>query len=140
MQAELGEDGLLRGTPCYPGVVEGRAVVLQDPGGGARLDNDILVTPRTDPGWVPLFPTIAGLLVERGSPLSHSAVVAREMGIPTVVGLRGLTALVKDGQRVRMDGGAGWVKHIETRPPKDETPVAIQDDSEAEAPAAAGEE
>ncbi len=113
--AELDDDGMLRGTPCYPGVVEGDVVVLQDPGAGARLDGDILVTPRTDPGWVPLFPSISGLLVERGSPLSHSAVVAREMGIPTVVGLRGLTALIHDGQRVRMDGGAGTVKPLPPR-------------------------
>jgi phosphohistidine swiveling domain-containing protein len=110
--AALDDDGMLRGTPCYPGVVEGPAVLLEAPGAGARLDGEILVTPRTDPGWVPLFPSISGLLVERGSPLSHSAVVAREMGIPTVVGLRGLTDLVEDGQRVRMDGGAGTVKPL----------------------------
>ena len=114
-KAELDDDGVLRGTPCYPGIVEGPVVVLADPGAGARLDGDILVTPRTDPGWVPLFPSISGLLVERGSPLSHSAVVAREMGIPTVVGLRGLTALFEDGQRVRMDGGAGTVKPLAPR-------------------------
>ncbi len=113
--AALDDDGVMRGTPCYPGVVEGPVVSLVAPTGGARLDGDILVTPRTDPGWVPLFPSISGLLVERGSPLSHSAVVAREMGIPTVVGLRGLTALIKDGDRVRMDGGAGTVKPLQDR-------------------------
>ena len=116
-KATLDDDGMLRGTPCYPGVVEGEVVVLQDPGAGARLDDDILVTPRTDPGWVPLFPSISGLLVERGSPLSHSAVVAREMGIPTVVGVRGLTALIHDGVRVRMDGAAGTVKPLPPRKP-----------------------
>jgi phosphohistidine swiveling domain-containing protein len=114
-EAELDDDGMLRGTPCYPGLVEGEVRVLTSPGSGARLDGDILVTPRTDPGWVPLFPSISGLLVERGSPLSHSAVVAREMGIPTVVGLRGLTSLIQDGQRVRMDGGAGTVKPLPPR-------------------------
>jgi pyruvate,water dikinase len=113
--AALDDDGMLRGTPCYPGTVEGQVVLLRDPGAGARLDGDILVTPRTDPGWVPLFPSISGLLVERGSPLSHSAVVAREMGIPTVVGLRGLTTLIQDGQRVRMDGAAGTVKPLPPR-------------------------
>jgi phosphohistidine swiveling domain-containing protein len=121
-KAELDEDGMLRGTPCYPGLVEGEVRVLTSPGAGARLDGDILVTPRTDPGWVPLFPSISGLLVERGSPLSHSAVVAREMGIPTVVGLRGLTSLIQDGQRVRMDGGAGTVKPLPPRARPSEKP------------------
>jgi len=122
-RVELSEDGMLRGTPCYPGLVEGEVVVLESPGAGARLDGDILVAPRTDPGWVPLFPSISGLLVERGSPLSHSAVVAREMGIPTVVGLRGLTALIKDGDRVRMDGAAGTVKPLPPRKALEEDPA-----------------
>jgi len=107
--AALDEDGLLCGTPCYPGLVQGPAAVLFDPGEGARLDGQILVTPRTDPGWVPLFPSVSGLLVERGSALSHSAVVARELGIPAIVGLRGLTQLVQDGQLLKMDGSAGTV-------------------------------
>jgi phosphohistidine swiveling domain-containing protein len=132
IRATTGDDGMLRGTPCYPGVVEGQAVVLRDPGGGARLDGDILVAPRTDPGWVPLFPSISGLLVERGSPLSHSAVVAREMGIPTVVGIRGLTSLIQDGQRLRMDGGAGTVKPLPPRAPLGD---AIGDDSAQPPPA-----
>ncbi len=112
-QPPAAEDGLLRGTACYPGRVEGPALVLDDPSQGARLDGQILVAARTDPGWVPLFPSISGLLVERGSPLSHSAVVARELGIPTVVGIRGLCAAVSPGQRLRMDGGAGTVRLLE---------------------------
>ena len=106
--AEL-QDGVLSGIPCCPGQVEGPVRVLENPSEGGRLSGEILVAERTDPGWVPLYPSVSGILVERGSVLSHSAVVARELGIPTVVGLRGLTALVGDGDRVRMDGGAGTV-------------------------------
>ena len=83
--------------------------VLRSPA-EARLDGEILVAERTDPGWVPLYPSASGLLVERGSILSHSAIVAREMGLPTIVGLVGLTARVATGDRVRMDGAAGTVE------------------------------
>ena len=102
-------DGVLRGVGCSPGVVEGPVKVLRSPA-EARLDGEILVAERTDPGWVPLFPSASGLLVERGSILSHSAIVAREMGLPTIVGLVGLTARVATGDRVRMDGAAGTVE------------------------------
>jgi pyruvate,water dikinase len=71
---------------------------------------EILVAQRTDPGWVTMFPAFRGILIERGSVLSHSAIVAREMGIPTIVGVTGLTARVRTGQRVRMDGGKGTVE------------------------------
>ncbi len=105
-------DGVLSGIPCCPGVVEGPVRVLEDPSMGGRLSGEILVAERTDPGWVPLYPSVSGILVERGSVLSHSAVVARELGIPTVVGLRGLTAFIRDGDWVRMDGGAGTVEQL----------------------------
>ena len=74
------------------------------------LAGEILVAERTDPGWVPLFPAASGLLVERGSVLSHSAIVAREMGLPTIVGIAGLTAAVADGAEIEMDGAAGTVR------------------------------
>lgn len=67
---------------------------------------------RTDPGWAPLFPTASGLIVERGSTLSHSAVVARELGIPTVVGIPGVTRILRNGERVRLDGSAGLVQRL----------------------------
>ena len=67
---------------------------------------------RTDPGWVMLFPLASGLVVERGSLLSHSAIVAREMGIPTVVGLEGATAWLQTGDAVLVDGHAGCVRKI----------------------------
>ncbi len=85
-------------------------IVISDPRDDVRLEGEILVAERTDPGWVPLYPAVSGLLIERGSILSHSAVVAREMGIPTIVGITGLIATLESGQHVTMDGSAGTVK------------------------------
>ncbi len=104
--------GGLVGTGACPGIVTGPVIVLADPHEGASLNGEILVAFRTDPGWVPLYPAISGLLVERGSLLSHSAVVARELGLPTIIGIKGLTAALKTGDRVRMDGAAGTVEPI----------------------------
>ena len=105
----------LRGIGCYPGVVEARARVILSPDEEEDLsvDGQILTTMRTDPGWAPLFPTCGGLLIERGSTLSHSAVIARELGIPAVVGVRDLLAIVRDGERLRLDGAAGVVKRLD---------------------------
>ncbi len=108
--AAMSEPGLLRGTGCCPGVVTGPVKVLRTPSEDARLDGEILVAERTDPGWVPLYPSVSGLLIERGSILSHSAIVAREMGIPTIVGIAGLVSTLQTGQVVTMDGGAGIVR------------------------------
>ncbi len=108
----LPTDGKLRGIGCSPGVIEGPVRVLASPSDDLSLKKEILVAERTDPGWVPLYPAVSGILIERGSILSHSAVVAREMGIPTIVGITGLMKLVKDGDRVRMDGTAGTVERV----------------------------
>jgi len=101
---------VLHGRPCGPGVVEGVARVVSGPSDDLSLDGEILIASRTDPGWIPLYPAISGLAVERGGLLSHSAVVAREMGIPTVVGVDGLLAQVRSGMRVRLDGAAGTLE------------------------------
>ncbi|MDP8247303.1 MAG: phosphoenolpyruvate synthase [Candidatus Tritonobacter lacicola] len=105
-------DGVLRGTGCCPGEVTGPVKVLRTPRDDMRLSGEILVAERTDPGWVPLYPSVSGLLIERGSILSHSAIVAREMGIPTIVGIPGLMAAVTTGQTVRMNGAAGTVEVV----------------------------
>jgi pyruvate,water dikinase len=105
-------DGVLRGTGCCPGIVTGPVKVLRTPNEDAKLDGEILVAERTDPGWVPLYPAVSGLLIERGSILSHSAIVAREMGIPTIVGIAGLVETLKTGQVVTMDGAAGTVRPV----------------------------
>jgi pyruvate,water dikinase len=102
-------EGVLQGIGCCPGSVTGPVKVLRSPAEDARLSGEILVAERTDPGWVPLYPAISGLLIERGSILSHSAIVAREMGIPTIVGIPGLTAALETGDFVTMDGAAGTV-------------------------------
>ena len=102
---------IFRGTPCSPGVAEGVIRVARSFQEALGLNGDILVTERADPGWVPLFPTCSGLIIERGSLLSHSAVVARELGIPTIVGVNGKPMQrLKSGQRVRMDAGKGEVR------------------------------
>ena len=103
-------EGALTGLGAYPGIVESPAIVLMTPDPTVRLDGQILVTRQTDPGWVLLFHGISGLVVERGSMLSHSAIVAREMRIPTVVGVAGAPTRITTGDRLRLDGGAGTVE------------------------------
>jgi rifampicin phosphotransferase len=103
-------DGKLRGIGCCPGLVTGPVKIVDGGDNDIRLCGEILVAERTDPGWVPLYPAVSGILIERGSILSHSAVVAREMGIPTIVGITGLVNALTTGQKVRMDGRAGTVE------------------------------
>jgi pyruvate,water dikinase len=102
----------ISGIGCCPGVVERPARVVHSPDAGVTLDGDIMVCTRTDPGWVPLFPSCGGLLVERGSLLSHSAIVAREFGIPAIVGIPGLMQWARDGEPLRMDGSSGVVERL----------------------------
>ena len=102
-----------KGIGCCPGVVRGKARVILDPRHAVIEPGEILVAPRTDPGWIMLFPSAAGLLVEHGSLLSHSAIVAREMGIPAVVSVEGLTAWLRSGDVVELDGGSGCVSRLE---------------------------
>jgi pyruvate,water dikinase len=99
----------LHGTGCCSGIVRGKARVVQSANGINDLGGDILVAERTDPGWVFLYPSASGILVERGSPLSHSAIVAREMGKPIIVNIPSLTTYVKTGDEVEMDGAHGTV-------------------------------
>ena len=101
------------GTGCYPGLVRGKVRVVRDPREAELHPGEILVAERTDPGWVMLFPAASGLLVERGSLLSHSAIVARELGIPAVVSIAGLTQWLVTGDVVEMDGRAGTVRRLE---------------------------
>lgn len=108
------QDGrVLRGTGCWPGIVEGDIQVVLSPTDDLSVSGKILTTMRTDPGWGPLFPSVKGLLIERGSTLSHSAVLSRELGIPAVVGVPGLMATIRSGERVRLDGGAGVVERLD---------------------------
>jgi rifampicin phosphotransferase len=102
-----------QGIGCCPGIVRGRVRVVRDPRGAELQQGEILVAERTDPGWIMLFPAAAGLLVEHGSLLSHSAIVAREMGIPAVVALSGVTSWLQSGDWVEMDGRSGSVRKIQ---------------------------
>lgn len=108
-------EGDLKGIGCCPGVVEGRVRKVLDPSTVGSLDGDILVTSSTDPGWVTLFPSCSAILVERGSLLSHSAIVSREMGIPCIVSVPGLLRTLGTGDLVRMDGSTGVIQLIEKR-------------------------
>ena len=113
LQSSLPSDGeTLHGTGCCSGQVRAPARVVKSVDGAGSLGGDILVAERTDPGWIFLFPSASGILVERGSPLSHSAIVAREMGKPIIVNIPGLTLRVKTGDELHMDGGQGSVRLI----------------------------
>jgi phosphohistidine swiveling domain-containing protein len=101
-----------QGLGCSPGVVRGMVRVITDPRSATLHSGEILVAERTDPGWILLFPAAAGLIVERGSLLSHSAIVARELGIPAVVSLPGATRWLLDGEWVELDGGRGLVTKV----------------------------
>ncbi len=101
-----------QGTGCCAGVVRGIVRVVRDPHAATLRSGEILVAEFTDPGWVTLFSRAAGLLVERGSLLSHSAIVAREMGIPAIVSLPGITSWLKDGEYVEMNGATGRVTRL----------------------------
>jgi rifampicin phosphotransferase len=102
----------LNGIGCCPGIVRAPVRLVRDPRDAGELSGRILVAERTDPGWTLLFPAAQGLLVERGSLLSHSAIVAREVGLPCVVSIPGLMGTLRDGEIVEMDGTTGVVRRV----------------------------
>jgi pyruvate,water dikinase len=100
----------LRGTPCSTGTVEGFVRIAHNLLEAEEVDGEILVVQRTDPGWVPLYPACKGLLVAQGSLLSHTSAAARELGLPTIVGMGGeLLQRLQTGMHVRMNGNTGEV-------------------------------
>ncbi len=103
----------LQGTACCPGKVKAKVRVVHRPDEIEALDGEILVTTSTDPGWVILFPSAAGILVARGSLLSHAAIVSREMGVPCIVGIEGLMSSLHTGDEVLMDGRTGEISVLE---------------------------
>ena len=107
--AQTTQGDSLRGTGCCRGRVRGPVRVITDPRGAELKAGEIMVARFTDPGWITLFANAAGILIERGSLLSHSAIVARELNIPAIVGLTGVTRWLKTGDIVNMDGGTGVV-------------------------------
>jgi rifampicin phosphotransferase len=102
-------DGGIRGTPASPGIARGIARVILSPVGARLEPGEVLVAPSTDPGWTPLFLTAGALVMEMGGMMSHGAVVAREYGIPAVVGVPDATGRIATGEHVTVDGSAGTV-------------------------------
>ena len=98
-----------QGTGCSAGKVEARARVVRDPRTESLEPGEILVARNTDPGWIAVFANASAIVVERGSLLSHSAIVARELGIPCVVGVKGVLEWVKSGEVLAVDGSTGSV-------------------------------
>ncbi|WP_292388190.1 phosphoenolpyruvate synthase [Methanosarcina sp. UBA5] len=102
--------GALIGTPVSAGVAEGYVKVILKPEAAKLNKGDVLVAPFTDPGWTPLFYSVEALVVEIGGMMTHGSVIAREYGIPAVVGIENATKILKDGQYVRVDGTRGFVQ------------------------------
>lgn len=101
------------GLPVSSGIIEGRARVILNMEDADLEDGDILVTTFTDPGWTPLFVCIKGLVTQVGGLMTHGAVIAREYGLPAVVGVENATKLIKDGQRIRVNGTEGYVEILQ---------------------------
>jgi pyruvate,water dikinase len=116
--------GALPGSPVSAGIVEGIAKVILDPQAELLSPGEILIAPFTDPGWTPLFINAAGLVMETGGLMTHGSVVAREYGIPAVVAVIDATKKIKSGQRIRVNGSAGYVEILEAAEAEDARSVA----------------
>lgn len=104
---------VLQGMPLSPGSYEGQIRVVFDPSNSKLQEGEIMVTESTNPAWTPLFITAKGLIMEYGGPVSHGGIVAREYGIPAVVGISSATSVLQDGQRVRINGETGTVEILD---------------------------
>jgi pyruvate,water dikinase len=108
----VGNEMERRGTGCSAGKVTAKARIIRDPRKEALDKGDILVARHTDPGWIAVFSNASAIVVERGSLLSHSAIVARELGIPCVVALKGAMDWIQDGEAIEVDGASGLVRRL----------------------------
>lgn len=105
---------ILKGTTACGGKIKGRATVLRDVAEAAKLEaGDVLITTQTDPGWAHVFFLIKGLVIERGGMLSHGAILAREFGIPAVVGIRNATDLIPQHAKIYLDADRGRVQVLD---------------------------
>ncbi|WP_314391413.1 PEP/pyruvate-binding domain-containing protein [Leptotrichia shahii] len=106
------DENTLQGTGCSKGIVKGKVKIVLNPMTTQVEDGDIIITKSTDPSWVMVFPLLKGLIVEKGSLLSHSAIISREMNIPAIVGVQGATSILKTGDMVQFDGSTGIIKKL----------------------------
>ncbi len=113
MASKNTDPGSFSGSPVSPGVVEGSVRVVFDPRTANLLPGEIMVCPGTDPSWTPLFLTAGGLIMEVGGMMTHGGVVAREYGIPAIVGVTDATSRLKTGQRIRLDGSSGIIQCLD---------------------------
>ncbi len=113
-RGEQDEDGVIRGTPCSPGCVKGIARVLHGPEDFSQMQpGDILVAVITTPAWTPLFAVASAIVTDIGGPLSHGSIVAREYGIPAVLGTGVATTRIASGQLIEVDGDLGTIRILE---------------------------
>lgn len=136
-KAAVADDGLLRGIGSSGGVVRGRAKVVLDPSTDPDLAaGRILVARETDPGWLFLMMSATGMVVERGTLLSHTAITGRLLGVPTVVAVPGATTAIPDGAWIELDGAAGTVRLLppSEQPEEPEQPEQPEEPGESEAP------
>ncbi len=111
---QVSESDVIKGYPGSAGRVEGVVRYLTSPDKGSKLqEGEILLASTTNVGWTPLFPRAAAVITDIGAPLSHAAIVARELGIPAVVGTGNATMRLRTGDRVRVDGGQGIVELLD---------------------------
>ena len=101
---------VLRGIGTSPGQVTGRARIVHDPTAADVTDGDILVAENTDPGWTPILSMVGGMVVEEGGLLNHCSIVARELKVPAIVGIRQATRKIPNGALISIDGGLGIVR------------------------------
>ena len=116
-----GREDELSGSPVSPGLVEGKARVVLNPQNANLAPGEILICPGTDPAWTLLFLVAGGLVMEVGGMMTHGAIVAREYGIPAVVGVDQATTRLRTGQRIRVDGTSGQILLLEDEPEADGT-------------------
>jgi pyruvate,water dikinase len=115
MASQTSDSAQLTGSPVSPGRVEGFVRVVLDPRTANLQPGEILVCPGTDPSWTPLFLTAGGLIMEVGGMMTHGAVVAREYGIPAVVGVHEATTRLVTGQRISLDGSSGMIQLLDQK-------------------------
>lgn len=110
MRENEGLDGLWHGQPAVPGEASGEVICIREPGEIVDLRGKIIVALRTDPGWAPLFPGCKAVIIEKGSALSHSVILLRELGIPTIINVPGISKTLKNGQNIHIDATNGRIQ------------------------------